>query len=237
MGWAAAIPIIAAVAGPLMNKMMGGGSGSESTKREPADFPKEAWDLYDNVLKTMNDPSFKARFQTDADWTKAADVGFGDRIDQSLEGYLDVLKRQQEYEKGAQRQGMIGGSPIDILPRSAQNISDRMGTKGQDIFGKTMAQETLRNALLNKNVPNKGFMDWFKFVQEQANIENKTRYGIASESTSAKYNEPIDLANLFKALTPLWTEGGSGGSGGGSQGTSNFNVDFSDPNYQWGSFT
>ena len=235
MGWAAAIPIIAAVAGPLMNKMMGGNSGSESTKMQPADWQNEdAKALYENVLKTMNDPSFQQRFQGDADWMKAADIGYGDRTDQSLEGYLGVLKRMQEYEKGAQRQGMIGGSPIDILPRSAQNISDRMGTKGQDIFGKTMAQETLRNSILNKNTPNKGFMDWFKFVQDQANKENLARYQLQNTESTAQYNEGIDTAGLLKALTPLFTEGG--GQGGG-QGTSNFNVNFSDPNYEFPSFT
>ena len=206
-GWESLIPIGASLLGNLFNSS----SGSESTKREPADWQNEdAKALYENVLKIMNDPSFQDRFQGDADWTKAADIGFGDRTDQSLEGYLGVLKRMHEYEKGAQRQGMIGGSPIDILPKSAQNISDRMGSKGQDIFGKTMAQETLRNALLNKNVPNKGFMDWFKFVQDQANIENKNRYGLPSETTSAEYNAPFDTAGLLKALTPLWTEGGGG---------------------------
>jgi len=231
--WQAIIPAVASVVAAAISS--GGSSGSESTKREPAEWQNEdAKALYENVLKTMNDPSFQQRFQEEADWTKAADIGFGERTDQSLEGYLGVLKRMQEYEKGAQRQGMIGGSPIDILPRSAQNISDRMGSKGQDIFSKTMAQETLRNALLNKNTPNKGFMDWFKFVQEQANVENRNRYGIPSETTSAEYNAPFDTENLLKSLTPLWTEQGGGT---GSQGTTNFQVDFSDPNYQWGSFT
>lgn len=207
-------PILAAAAPPILNAIMGGNKTSATQSKEPGSYVNpEAEGVSADVWKILNSPEFRERFQTDADWRKQFHQTNINRGDESLEGYLGVLRRMDEYEKGAQLSGKIGGSSIDILPRSAERISDRMGSKAQDIFGKTKGQEAERLAFGLENTPNKGFLDWFNRMQDAADKENARRSGLPTEF--AELDEPFDIAGLIKGLTPLY-EGYESGGGDGS---------------------
>ena len=138
----------------------------------------------------MNSPEFAQRFQGDEDFREAFHRGYVDRTDENLGGYIDALK-------GSALTGSVGGSPITVVPKSVRSVAD-------DIFGKTEAQEAKRLGYGLERTPNKGYMDWFNFVNQQVAKENALRFGIPSSTAKAEYDAPFDLPGLLEALTPLY---------------------------------
>ncbi len=182
-----------------------GNKSSGEVSREPGSFVSpDAEGVSNETWRILNSPEFKNLLQGEAGARRDAGFGFINRTDESLGGYIDVLRRMQGFENQNQLTGRVGGRNVPILPKSVSRISDRGIAKGQDIFGKTLGQETARAQVLSENTPGRGFLEYFNRIQEAARIENARRSGLPTES--AELDEPFDLAGIIKGLTPLYEQ-------------------------------
>ena len=195
-------PIIAAAVPAVASLLQGGGSSATVDKTPGPPINANAGEVTDSYWNILNNPDFIKTIQGEADWGKAFHLANINRGDESLEGYVGVLRRMQDYERGAERQGNIGGIPIDILPKSAERISDRMGMKAQDIFEKTKGQDTEMLGFGLANTPAKGFLDYLARIERATEQETAGRRGLPSQS--AELEEPFDIEGLIKGLTPLY---------------------------------
>ena len=203
----------------ILGGMFGGKKGSQTTTFTPADLPesdKRIVDMRDVFFTDQNYP-LPGRFSQDEDYRRQVAQDMINATRENKAGYLESLGDMTRNIEGTKLFGNIGGNKVNFFPKAAYKEADWRRQGAQDIFTANEAQAIREQQTMNPLAPNNAFFNMLQYLDQLYSKAQDRSYQTATQDVTQKVSGGMDLPNLLKSLTPLFTGSSSQQSTGGYQ--------------------
>ena len=197
------IPVALGLVSSFANKK----SGKQTTTFTPAELPesdKRIVDMRDAFFTDQNYP-LPGRFSQDEDYRRQVAQDMINATRENKAGYLESLGDMTRNMEGTKLFGNIGGNKVDFFPKAAYKEADWRRQGAQDIFTANEAQAIREQQTMNPLAPNNAFFNMLQYLDQLYGKAQDRSYQTATQNVTGEVSGGMDLPNLLKSLTPLFT--------------------------------